>query len=496
MGLAASQVRLLMLTGRKDDVEASLMGLANDKLSLGRKSASASKEYSNALNATKLVWQDGSTNGTNLTYNTLMQYGAATENSGQYMLADNYGRAILNDSYADMLGGSNVNGGKTPVIGLDAFLVKMGIAKDATEAASYIKGYKPEVGSVGSTESADTSGQIKYTDKDIFDELANNYTFTDPLSKKKVNYDSDPDKGYSVRVNTGSFNGNVASLRGLVSEVCDSVGGALSSVLDLKDTKFQDAIDKATSKTQDFYRARYDERGKGDNPWSGSNKITTSWVGPILCELVDVKQMVKTFLCFFDQEYGITNSGNIGTGVNFDNYSTTRTGTTDNTAPTTPQTGRGSGVSGGNSVLPNQTQADFYINMYDYISKNGWTRSSSIDKSDGAYLQNQMSNGNVHLCKFAGDPDTSNNIVESSWEIVSTSGEESLISREADDAKAAKAKSKYEATKDELDYKESMIDMQVTNLDTERSAIDTEIDSVKSILNKNIERGFKLFQNG
>lgn len=494
MGLAASQVRLLMLTGRKDDVEASLMGLANDKLSLGRKSASASKEYSNALNATKLVWQDGSTNGTNLTYNTLMQYGAATENSGQYMLADNYGRAILNDSYADMLGGSNVNGGKTPAIGLDAFLVKMGIAKDATEAASYIKGYKPEVGSVGSTESADTSGQIKYTDKQIFEYLRDNCQYTEPCGGKKRSYYGDPNQVNTVLVSAvhGTEDGIHTNVMDLLDSIVGGVSEALGKVLNKSDSTFKAAIEEAATKSKAFYEnaCKWDNRPNGKV--DGTNQVANALIliAGGSAQWVDTTQMVKTFLEYFDQAYKITDSGSVGA------TETTRTGTTDNTAPTTPQTGRGSGVSGGNSVLPNQTQADFYINMYDYISKNGWTRSSSIDKSDGAYLQNQISNGNVHLCKFAGDPDTSNNIVESSWEIVSTSGEESLISREADDAKAAKAKSKYEATKDELDYKESMIDMQVTNLDTERSAIDTEIDSVKSILNKNIERGFKLFQNG
>ena len=124
--------------------------------------------------------------------------------------------------------------------------------------------------------------------------------------------------------------------------------------------------------------------------------------------------------------------------------------------------------------------------MYEYAQNNGAIRNSSIDKDNGSYLQNQVQNGSVHLAKYAGN---------ANWNAVSTSDEESLITSEADDSKATEAKAKYDSDKSELDYKEQQIDLQITNLDTERSALDTEVDSVKAILNKNIERSFKMFQN-
>ena len=55
MGLAASQSRLLLLTARKNAVEAQMMTISNEKLMLSRKVADASKAYNNALNTKVLT---------------------------------------------------------------------------------------------------------------------------------------------------------------------------------------------------------------------------------------------------------------------------------------------------------------------------------------------------------------------------------------------------------------------------------------------------------
>jgi len=59
MGLAASQSRYCMLTSRKDDVEGSLLRVANKRLELSRDSERISHEYTDALNATKLTYNNG-----------------------------------------------------------------------------------------------------------------------------------------------------------------------------------------------------------------------------------------------------------------------------------------------------------------------------------------------------------------------------------------------------------------------------------------------------
>lgn len=136
MGLAASQSRLLMLTMRKNDVESGLMSIANDKLSLSRQSAQLSQNYSNALNATRLAWDLGDST-TDLSYALLMTPNA-TETANQYLLTNNYGAIILNDSYAQKLGlGASGSGNdfKSQYPSAIAFVHKFGISDTTAQKA-------------------------------------------------------------------------------------------------------------------------------------------------------------------------------------------------------------------------------------------------------------------------------------------------------------------------------------------------------------------------
>lgn len=128
MGLAASQARLLMLTSRQSDVEGRLMKIANEKLSLSRQSSELSEEYSNSLSARKLTWDTTDGGTTALTYNLLMSQ-ASTNTAGQYMITDSNGRVILNDNYANIIGGTASNGSPSAVdkTKMVAFLEAMGI---------------------------------------------------------------------------------------------------------------------------------------------------------------------------------------------------------------------------------------------------------------------------------------------------------------------------------------------------------------------------------
>lgn len=52
----------------------------------------------------------------------------------------------------------------------------------------------------------------------------------------------------------------------------------------------------------------------------------------------------------------------------------------------------------------------------------------------------------------------------------------------------------FEATMYALEGVDKLYDMELKNIDTEHQAIQTEIDSVKKVIDKNIERSFKIFQ--
>jgi len=515
MGLAASQVRLLMLTGRKDDVEGGLMSLANQKLGLARKSADLSKDYSNALNATKLVWNNGGSTSSDvdLTYGLLMGYNTANQ-QGQFMLADNSGRAVLSDTYADKLLGSGVDSkasGKLAMSEQD-FLVAMGFTSaDATAC----------VNSYGTNKTAGvTSKSSQYNDDDVWNYMKSKCTLQsldsggDYSQSTDSDYSgsSDKNKALVVRCSSqtvGDQEGLDTFLNNVIDDITEALGASIPNGIN------KSAIATATEDTKAHYQDSMNEADNGDGKLSsnggqhtykyessssdkvgGTNDIMESYNGTNTYFL-DVNQLVKTFLNFYDgavgeqagssdyQKYSkavsdpsLTKNGGLGV--------TTRISSSSSSTTSGRSTGS-STASGGSTTTPdNFDKASFYLNLYEYAQNNGAIRNSSIDKDNGSYLQNQVQNGSIHLAKYGGN---------ANWNAVSTSDEESLITSEADDSKATEAKAKYDSDKSELDYKEQQIDLQITNLDTERSALDTEVDSVKAILNKNIERSFKMFQN-
>lgn len=65
----------------------------------------------------------------------------------------------------------------------------------------------------------------------------------------------------------------------------------------------------------------------------------------------------------------------------------------------------------------------------------------------------------------------------------------------SDDQKAqmADAERTYEGHLREIEAQDKRYDLELKNIDTEHNACQTEIDSVKKVIDKNIERSFKIF---
>ena len=229
MGLAASQVRLLMLTARKDDVEGGLMSLANQKLGLARKSADLSKDYSNALNATKLVWNNGNNTDVDLTYGLLMGYNSGNQN-GQFMLADNSGRAVLSDTYADKLLGSGVDSkasGKLAMSEQD-FLVAMGFT--SANASACTTAYS------GNKTAGVTSKSSQYNDDDVWNYMKSKCTLQsldsggDYSQSTDSDYSGSSDKNKALVVRCSSQTvGDQEGLDTFLNNVIDDITEALGA---------------------------------------------------------------------------------------------------------------------------------------------------------------------------------------------------------------------------------------------------------------------------
>lgn len=100
MGLAASQARFLCITARKADCEYKSTELAQQKLEITNQLSDISTEYSNAMNATKLVWSNDAVEGDfGVSYSLLMMPSAANDYN-PYMITTSSGAIVLNSEYA------------------------------------------------------------------------------------------------------------------------------------------------------------------------------------------------------------------------------------------------------------------------------------------------------------------------------------------------------------------------------------------------------------
>lgn len=574
MGLAASQVRLLMLTSRKDDVESQLSKIANEKLSLSRQSAKAAQEYNDALNATKLTWDADTGSAVDLNYDLLMKPNTSVYEN-HYLIRNTAGAVVLDEGYISKLGiaGSGTGNAIGQITATDstgtysgetAFLMRM---MDIT--AETAKNYMTTNQSTGgNTSTSGTSCITSYSDTKVLI-AATNSTKTDFVSlfngTTQLWHDSDRDTSHnpfdgpdypdlygdacgaqdSIRNNFGSLLTTIAgglesglksviensmgtgnNLDSKISSACDWAyyatynkflynktntiadgDGAPDPILGTGDVNIRNSGESGnTGDASDgnnglVYTYSHHEGGWGCN----DTKTTNASV------YVNNAEIMDTYLDFFDyyfaKEYGYdgnndhskdsTNSyspQNILARIGGTSTSRADKGGTgpkcSTTNTTTPTDGNDtSGIIG----VSDSYEASFYISLYWAIYSSGWEENSNIGNEQ--YMQNQLLYGNITIDKLDSSANDGKGVTTQVWDPLSLSDSDCPINKTTDKDAVAKAEAKYEAEKDLVDSKEAQLDLQSNDLDTERSALTTEIDSVNSILKKNIDSSFKYFDS-
>ena len=137
-----------------------------------------------------------------------------------------------------------------------------------------------------------------------------------------------------------------------------------------------------------------------------------------------------------------------------------------------------------------QGKIDYYTNVYNQISENGVVVEDDSNMNNSDWLQAQITAGNLFLYTYdpTGGSNGTGDYVNVSW----TSGDSSL-QEQTDSNDTAKAEAQYESTMADIQAKDNRFDLQLKNIDTEHTAVQTEIDSVSKVIDKNIERSFKIF---
>lgn len=148
----------------------------------------------------------------------------------------------------------------------------------------------------------------------------------------------------------------------------------------------------------------------------------------------------------------------------------------------------------------NQENFTYYVNMYKQIQAAGGN-CVSIDDYNGPegdaannsdWLKNMVSAGKFTIENVNVDPKSG----EVSFNTTAPNSD-TYIGEEATsnvDKKAlARAEAKYEHETKKINQKDKNFDLDLSKLETERTALTTEYDSVKKVINDNIERTFGIF---
>lgn len=514
MGLAASQARFLAITSRKAYCEFQSMQIAQDKLSVTRDLSKISQDYQNSLNKTKLVWDYDGTgeNPYNLSYGVLMT--PTTLNNFQpYLITTRTGSVVLNGQLAGAAAvispeGKPVDRSDTGFHTFVDALAQNGVIAPSTASSIKSQKYSKNAGygaeplnkngalvnnvtglaerlsdtSLGltgdfSTVVTDNAYKVKVNGNFVGTEEAQGLTIGDLLENDVVYmYTLKDRKGGKEQDNTDAFKSSV-------NTIFESIYNALVETFpDDAATKF--ALLNAKALTQNNYLANEKSNISGKSTNSALNDAVNNAsnynsYGYGSAEgnknnstiAINLSNLLAVFLTNFELSLnGYDSSYSVGGTVSTSNF------VTDDPYY--------------NYVLKDDTgvdselvmQADFYMQLYNNICVNGWTKNENIE--DDNYLTNALKNGTYFITSLNAD----------GYFYQGRYNEEDCIIEIKDEDAIAQAEAEFTYKKSKLTYKEEQLDLDMKNLDTEISSLTTEYDSVKNLISKNVEKVFTMFQ--
>ena len=437
MGMAASQVRLLALTGRLHDIELKAQDIEAKKIALATDKDSVYEEYCDALDA-KMVRvayrnDDATVKFIDANYNTLCKY---SENRiKQYAIQENRtGKIIVDKSTADMykLYGGDKYAFAYAMLGYEG---KYGSSSfNAQESGQEIgigralDEYSPSVNGVYGGHSRGNSGFSRYmteVEQNVFEAalgLLSNADVSYAFGTAKADNDSVQALANLLGIGGTTFDSEVATKETPARILLEKLIEVIK--LDATNPKATDAEQQEA--LDEFRKYLYDKFG--DEIYAEMNK---------------------------NLDY-----------------------TPSNDDP---------------SWSDMKNQFNFYVNLWTVIHDAGGC--TVIDGNfesgqDGTDWFNSMANAaQITIKEF------DNGVSNPGWNdtSIATDACENYLQEETDPIAVKKAEAKYKHDLEIIDKKDAKYDQELKKLETERTAITTEQQSLKTVRDKNIETTFGIF---
>ncbi len=129
---------------------------------------------------------------------------------------------------------------------------------------------------------------------------------------------------------------------------------------------------------------------------------------------------------------------------------------------------------------------DYLRNIFNKMASSGYyTEESEADTiKDDAWFEQQIKEGKLLLEYFSA----------TEGDFVSTTiSDDDAIQEVEDEREIARVEAKYNQDIAALEKKDQYIDLELKKLDTEHNALQTEYESVKNVVDKNVEKSFSMF---
>ena len=486
MGMAASQARLLSITARLTNNENSGQSISYAKQRLSDQTQQITAEYNEALETTKLTVLTGF-NGADATYTdisyTVMTGPEMAANTKQYVVTDTKGKVLVTKNIA--LAYQKANGNYNQFLANVASYSQVDITAQKT--------YK---------DVKDRTEEQKKTEQQIH-EAWDKYFATIGVNLG----DNEHDFGFSF-TETVDENGGYAIGQGYVgyARIEKNADGS---------NKYEQAVDSNKNK---IYQQKTDENGNlvyekdadgnddKSKPVYDTTKPVYDTTKPVYAKDKDGNKIYDPINYegtsdeqreLFDYAMAITeaylrnnNGGQDKVVYNLQyNQDLLKTANNaDNKSMLTYYKNIFTKMQSSGYFTYTDTPADAVKDPehFKYSSK-GTGTAGNVEKSplkDNTVFEAALRDGSLRLEYYS--------TTSKSFK-TTTISEDNCIQEVADERAIAKAESKYNQDMQDLENKDKKLDLELKKLDTEHSALQTEYESVKNVVDKNVQNSFKTF---
>ena len=498
MGMAASQVRLLQLTSRKNDIGYQLQNLSLQKTSLARDMQRVTKNYQNALNTKTLKWSNnGGASYVDLSYANLMRPSAANQNK-PYLITDGSGKVVVDSKYqkyAEMISPDGSPGGNWDAVRTEVLSNLTGISADKIDNANQ----KNEAldAAADKVNELKEQGDILEADEPVNRDTANE--FFERAGNITVNNNvynvGDLYKSSSTWTNLGDANTAKNALSGLLNGIASNMKNYLT---DEEYANFAEACNLYMTDNGHYFGGTSDADKQGlESGVAGIKKDGNNYT-------VNMKIVLDTVLGAYKSAAsldGITSYGQTDYGTEI-YFTRDRSSSSEWTAWKSQYDNWKSeydaayaeyeaAMDSNNQVLTAEEESsiNFYDQIFSAIAEQGWVENMQIEDND--YLNNMLQNNQYYITTVSNETNSDGkDYLEFNTDIASNF--ENIFSVNDTDAQN-EALTEYEYEKSVINEKESRIDTRMQNLETEQSAINEMIKGIETVKNDNTERTFGIF---